>query len=222
MFEGLLVEIIGAILVFIFVFILNYLNSKRMWEQLDDLLGMSITFYSLNEDNTYTLKIRGLGEGELQRSEVVPHRKIGQIVSNSAKKTSPENPFLNIKNDAQRIYLRNILLNNLTLLVCPRIREIVAIESLDRYNNKQEMVFVLTNEKFDFPAQKHWEGKRVEKIRGMIFFEDDLKAPPEMDEVVYEVDHHIDRKRLMDKVTELLKENSLPQGTVLFKFDLSA
>ncbi len=64
-FQGLFIEIIGTVLIFIFVFLLNYLNSRRVWEQLDDLLGISITFYSPNNEGTYTLKIRGLGEGEL-------------------------------------------------------------------------------------------------------------------------------------------------------------
>ena len=221
MLEGLFVEIIGAILVFIFVFFLNYINSRRSWEQLDDLLGISITFYSLNE-STYTLKIRGLGEGELQRSTILPHRKIGEIVTKSAERTTAENPFLEVKNESQRTYLRNVLLNNLTLRVCPRVRQIVEIESPERYTAKQEMLFVLTNERFDDPAQKHWEGKRVEKIRGMIFFADDLKGPPEMDNVTYEVDHHIDRRRLMNKVSELVKKDAPPEKIILFKFSLAA
>ena len=98
----------------------------------------------------------------------------------------------------------------------------VAIESLERYKEKQEMFFVLTNERFDDPAQKHWEGKRVEKIRGMIFFADDLKESPEMEKVTYEVDHHIDRRKLMNKVSELLKENTPPEEIILFKFSLAA
>ena len=221
MFESLLIEIIGAVLVFLFVFLLSYVNSKRRWEQLDDLLGISITFYSPKNDD-YTLKIRGLGEGELQRSTILPHRKIGQIVTNSAQKTTAENPFLEIKNQAQRTYLRNVLLNNLTLRVCPRIRQIVEIESLERYKGNQKVLFVLTNERFDDPAQKHWEGKRVEKIRGMIFFESDLKEPPDMEKVGYEVEHHIDRRRLMDKVSALVREHTVPEEIVLFKFSLAA
>ena len=221
MFQGLLIEIIGTVLIFIFVFLLNYLNSKRIWEQLDDLLGISITFYSPN-DGTYTLKIRGLGEGELQGSNILPHRKIGEIVTKSAQKTTRENPFLEVKNKSQRTYLSNVLLNNLTLIVCPRVRQIVEIESPERYKAKQEMLFVLTNERFDDPAQKHWEGKRVEKIRGIIFFEDDLKESPEMENVTYEVDHHIDRRRLMNKVSELVKEKTPPEEIILFKFSLAA
>ncbi len=221
MLESLLIEIIGAVLVFLFVFLLSYVNSKRRWEQLDDLLGISITFYSPKNDD-YTLKIRGLGEGELQRSTILPHRKIGQIVTNSAQKTTAENPFLEIKNQAQRTYLRNVLLNNLTLRVCPRIRQIVEIESLERYKGDQKVLFVLTNERFDDPAQKHWEGKRVEKIRGMIFFENDLKQPPDMEKVSYEVDHHIDRRRLMDKVSALVREHTVPEEIVLFRFSLAA
>ena len=73
-----------------------------MWQQLDDLLGISITFYSLGDKDTYTLKIRGLGEGELQGSSILPHRKIGEIVTKSARKTTRENPFLVVKNKSQR------------------------------------------------------------------------------------------------------------------------
>ncbi len=158
----------------------------------------------------------------IQGSTILPHRKIGEIVTKSARKTTRENPFLTVKNKSQCTYLRNILLNNVSLIVCSRIRQIVQIESPERYDSKQEMLFVLTNERFDDPAQKHWEGKRVEKIRGMIFFEDDLKESPEMEKVTYEVDHHIDRRRLMNKVSELVKENTSPEEVILFKFALAA